>query len=156
MELAKSRSGHDVETTANATQTMSHLKQNPLDMALLGIEVPGADGFTIRNRLNQKPDRNHLPLVGISARDSDRNQVTKAIQMGATDFPPRNFQRPVLKARIKGLHPDTTMTFLLKTLNIRNTLSIQEVLSIQSILCKRCAVCFQFINSEVGELRFRH
>ena len=128
-------------------------------MTLLGIEVPGADGFTIRNRLNQKPDRNHLPLIDISARDSDRNQVTKAIQIGATDFPPRNFQRPVLKARIKGLHPDTTMTFLLKTLktlNIRNTLSIQEVLSIQSILCKRCAVCFQFINSEVGELRFRH
>lgn len=101
IELAVSGLGYDVETTASAAQAMSHLKHNPVDMVLLDIEMPEADGFSVLNWLSQQPAFKHIPVIVISAHESDRSQVIKAIQMGANDFLPKNFPRPVLQARIK-------------------------------------------------------
>ena len=101
IELAVSGLGYDVETTASAAQAISHLKHNPVDMILLDIEMPEADGFSVLNWLSQQPAFKHIPVIVISAHESDRSQVIKAIQMGANDFLPKNFPRPVLQARIK-------------------------------------------------------
>lgn len=99
--LSVSVLGYDVETVSSAAQAMSHLQHNPVDMVLLDIEMPEADGFSVLKWLNQQPELKHIPVIIISAHDDDRSQVIKAIKMGADDFLPKNFPRPVLQARVR-------------------------------------------------------
>ncbi len=101
IELAVSGLGYDVETATNAADAMSHLQHNPVDILLLDIEMPDTDGFSVLDWLRRQAALKHIPVIVISAHENDRSQVIKAIKMGAEDFLPKNFPRPVLKARIK-------------------------------------------------------
>ena len=101
MALGVSGLGHDVETVSGAAEAMSHMQHNPVDMVLLDIEMPEADGFSVLDWLNQQPALKHIPVIVISAHEDDRSQVIKAIKKGADDFLPKNFPRPVLQARVK-------------------------------------------------------
>lgn len=101
MSLGVSGLGHDVESVSSAMQAKLHLQKYPVDMILLDIEMPEADGFTVLEWLGEQPTLKHIPVIVITAHEDDRSQVAKAIKMGADDVLPKNFRRPVLQARVK-------------------------------------------------------
>ncbi len=99
--LGVSELGYRVSSVASAEDAKHHMQNNRVDMVLLDIEMPEADGYSVLDWRNQQPALKHIPVVVISAHEGNSQAVVKAIKLGAEDFLPKNFVLPVLKARIR-------------------------------------------------------
>ena len=71
-----------------------------VDLALLDIVMPEMDGFEVLRRLHADEALRHVPVIVVSSLE-DMSDVTRAIELGAVDFLPKNFDATLLKARIR-------------------------------------------------------
>jgi DNA-binding response OmpR family regulator len=93
--------GHSVEVTENAEEAMKLLARNqPFDLMVLDVMLPGKDGFTVARELRQQ--QNFIPVLMLTAR-SRPEDVLKGFEAGADDYLPKPFNLDILIARIGGL-----------------------------------------------------
>jgi CheY-like chemotaxis protein len=71
-----------------------------IDVVLLDLVMPGLDGFATLERIKSDDALRHLPVIVISAVDETAS-VARCIEMGATDYLPKPFAVPVLRARVR-------------------------------------------------------
>ncbi len=87
-------------TTANdGAEALSAIKEDPPDVVLLDIEMPGIDGFEVLERIKTDEAIRHLPVIMISGLD-DRRSVVRCLEIGADDFLPKPFDAAILRARV--------------------------------------------------------
>ena len=94
--------GHSVEVTDNGKQAMQLLftRNEPFDLMVLDVMLPGQDGFSVARELRQR--QNFIPLLMLTAR-SRPEDVLKGFEAGADDYLPKPFNLDILIARIGGL-----------------------------------------------------
>ena len=73
---------------------------------LLDIIMPKMDGFEVLERLKASPDTEKIPVLIITASNSDENE-SRGLKMGAADYVPKPFNSDVVKARLDN-HIDLT------------------------------------------------
>jgi adenylate cyclase len=95
-----SRLGYSVQTVESGGQALQLAAEQPPDLILLDIIMPGLDGFAVLNQLKQNPDTHHIPVVMLSSSD-DIDTVVRCISLGADDFLPKPFNASLLMARIE-------------------------------------------------------
>ena len=76
-------------------------KQKP-DMVLLDIMLPGEDGLSILRKLRSGPDAGSLPVILLTARDSEYDKVL-GLDGGADDYITKPFGMMELVSRIRAL-----------------------------------------------------
>lgn len=76
------------------------LAENPPDLILLDIMMPGMDGFEVCGRLKQNPDSRDIPVIFITAINSPEDE-TRGLKTGAVDFITKPFSPLVVKARVR-------------------------------------------------------
>jgi diguanylate cyclase (GGDEF)-like protein len=91
--------GHKVVEVANGLEVLDYLRQNPCDLVLLDILMPGMDGFQTLARMKQDLRLRELPVIMISALE-EMQSVVRCIEMGAEDYLTKPFNRVLLRARI--------------------------------------------------------
>jgi len=91
--------GHDVAIARNGREALESLASRETDLVLLDIMMPEMDGFEVLERLRNDPARRHVPVIMISAID-EIESVARAIQLGATDYLTKPFNKIVLTARV--------------------------------------------------------
>lgn len=69
----------------NTIEALTVLHQEPVDLMLLDISMPGIDGLELCRILRGLPNFNHLPIVMLTARDQIQDQV-KGKLSGATEY----------------------------------------------------------------------
>lgn len=74
-------------------------KQVP-DLLLLDIMMPGMDGYTVCQTLNNDPRYADIPVIFCSAM-SDEIDETRGFEMGAVDYITKPVSAPVVKARVR-------------------------------------------------------
>ncbi len=74
--------------------------EEPPDLILLDVMMPGIDGFEVCKRLRETPRLEAVPVLMITAMD-DRNSRIKGIEAGADDFISKPFDRTLLKTRVR-------------------------------------------------------
>jgi adenylate cyclase len=77
------------------------LREQPPDLVLLDILMPGMDGYEVCRRIRERPETAFLPVVMITA--SDTAQKVRATEAGADDFVTKPFDQGELLARVKSL-----------------------------------------------------
>ncbi|MFL6603313.1 MAG: response regulator [Steroidobacteraceae bacterium] len=92
--------GFAVDCTSDADQAAAALAAEHFDLALLDIELPGADGLTFLRRLRNAGT--HLPVMILTARETLATKV-QALDMGADDFVVKPFEQTELAARCRAL-----------------------------------------------------
>lgn len=93
--------GHTVEVTANGEEALARLeKQDPFDLMVLDVMLPGKDGFAVAHELRQK--RNFIPVLMLTARGRPED-VLRGFEAGADDYLAKPFNLDILIARIGGL-----------------------------------------------------
>ena len=91
--------GHDVRAAENGTQALELFDEQPADVVLLDIVMPGLDGMSVLQRLKDTPEGQHVPVIMISAVD-ETDSVVRCIEIGADDYLPKPFSPVILRARI--------------------------------------------------------
>ena len=76
------------------------LKKDTPNLIILDIMLPGDDGFTILNHLKTDRTTSSIPVIMVSAKDSEIVKV-KSLNMGADDYMSKPFGVLELIARIK-------------------------------------------------------
>jgi class 3 adenylate cyclase/CheY-like chemotaxis protein len=93
--------GYTVVGAASGLQALDLVAQQPPDLVLLDIMMPGMDGHEVCRRLRADPTTALLPVVMVTA-SGDQDKV-KALESGADDFIPKPVNQAELLARVRSL-----------------------------------------------------
>jgi class 3 adenylate cyclase/CheY-like chemotaxis protein len=93
--------GYRVVTAESGEQALRLMHDEPPDLVLLDIFMPGMDGYEVCRRIRQQPTTAFLPVVMITA--SGEQEKRRAIEAGADDFVTKPFDQAELLARITSL-----------------------------------------------------
>ena len=92
--------GHEVDVAEDGAKAIEALRAKDYDAVLLDIVMPEMDGFDVLETLKSDDRLSNIPVIVISALDEETESVVKAIELGAEDFLPKNFDPVLLKARL--------------------------------------------------------
>jgi sigma-B regulation protein RsbU (phosphoserine phosphatase) len=140
--LAKTleRWGLDSVVAPDGTQAWEILQRDAdIGMAILDWVMPGMEGPELCRRIRQHPDRGHLHVLLLTARDS-RADLIAGLDAGADDYLVKPFDQEELRARI---HVGLRMLGLQARLTDRVTelqVALSKVKQLQGLLpiCSYC------------------
>jgi two-component system, OmpR family, response regulator MprA len=90
--------GFDVAIAGTGEEALDKALQNPPDLAILDVMLPGIDGLEVTRRLHE--DRPELPIILLTARDAVADRVA-GLDIGADDYVVKPFALEELLARVR-------------------------------------------------------
>jgi DNA-binding response OmpR family regulator len=99
VKLALEDEGWTVVEAANGEDALTRFQQEPADVVLIDIMLPGMDGFEVCRSIRRTSD---VPIVMVTARD-DTHDVVAGLEAGADDYLTKPFAPKELSARIRAL-----------------------------------------------------
>lgn len=94
--------GYVVLEAADGKRALELARQNPPDMVLLDIMMPGMDGFQVARALKAEAATRSVPIIMVTAL-TDRGSLVKALEAGAEEFVSKPVDRWELRVRVKNL-----------------------------------------------------
>jgi DNA-binding response OmpR family regulator len=92
--------GHSVIHVDRGDAAIELIEDEPFDVAVLDVLLPGMDGFEVCRQLRARGLE--LPVLMLTARDSEADRVT-GLEIGADDYVLKPFSAREVLARIKAL-----------------------------------------------------
>ncbi|NDW44142.1 response regulator [Ruegeria sp. PrR005] len=92
--------GHHSKRVTGGAEALAVLHETPFDIMLLDIVMPEVDGYQVLNAMKSDAALRDIPVIVVSSLDEEIDSVVRAIELGAEDFLPKNFEPAILKARI--------------------------------------------------------
>ncbi len=89
--------GFDVITAADGVSGMKLLKETKADLVLLDVMMPGLDGYQVLQSIREHSSVPVIMVTGITDKDS----VTRFLNLGADDYVTKPFNKKELIARIR-------------------------------------------------------
>ncbi|MBC8427018.1 MAG: response regulator [Deltaproteobacteria bacterium] len=87
-----------VENGADALRVAT--SQNPPDLILLDIIMPGMDGYEVCKRLKANRRTANIPVIFISAKSREDDEA-QGLEFGAVDYITKPFSPSIVKARVR-------------------------------------------------------
>jgi DNA-binding response OmpR family regulator len=99
VRMALEDEGWDVVEAESGEEAISSFSNQPTDVVLIDLMLPGIDGFELCRALRRTSD---VPIVVVTAR-TDTHDVVAGLEAGADDYVTKPFQPKELSARIRAL-----------------------------------------------------
>lgn len=93
------REGYQVTESPDGTSALEEFQENPFDMVILDVMMPGLDGWTVLRRIRAESD---VPVIMLSAR-GEEDDLLFGYQLGADEYVPKPFSPRVLVARVQAV-----------------------------------------------------
>jgi class 3 adenylate cyclase len=93
------RDMHHVVTAESGEKALALVDQQPFDLILLDLLMPGMSGYEVLERLKCDPRYSDLPVLMISALD-EIDSAVRCIEAGAEDYLAKPFDPVLLRARV--------------------------------------------------------
>src|SRR5690606_35013326 len=91
--------GYRVETAADAQEALDKARDDPPDLVLLDLMLPGMDGIEVCRRLRAVSD---VPILMLTAKEAIEDRVA-GLDAGADDYLVKPFAFDELMARVRAL-----------------------------------------------------
>jgi len=91
--------GYAVEDFETGDLLLAAFAQNPADLVVLDVMMPGSNGFVVCKELRKV---SHVPIIMLTARDSDLDYAT-GLDLGSDDYLVKPFSPMALTMRIKAI-----------------------------------------------------
>ena len=98
LRTSLSAQGYQVFEAEDGTSARSTLQRNAIDILVLDLGLPGADGFEIIKQLRDAGSA--LPIIVLSSRTDEAGKV-RALDLGADDYVTKPFGMDELLARLR-------------------------------------------------------
>ncbi len=92
-----SAEGYDVAAVSSGEEALLHISENPVDMVVLDLGLPGIDGVSTCRRLRAKW---HMPVLMLTARTDAMDKVL-GLEVGADDYLTKPFEAAEFVARVR-------------------------------------------------------
>ena len=99
VKLALEDEGWTVVEASSGEDALSSFTDEPADVVLIDIMLPGIDGFEVCRSLRRVSD---VPIVMVTARE-DTHDIVAGLEAGADDYLTKPFAPKELSARIRAL-----------------------------------------------------
>ena len=93
------RDGFDVREAANGHAALDAIEDEPPDLIVLDLMLPGVDGLTLTRQLRQ---RSNIPIVMLTAKGETLDRI-HGLELGADDYIVKPFSPQELVARIRAV-----------------------------------------------------
>lgn len=126
---------------------------DPPDLILLDVVMPGMDGYEVCRRLKEEPKTVDIPVIFLTAM-SDVNDEKRGFELGAADYITKPISAPILLARIR-THlqlKDTRDQLVCKNTFLENKdfIRSQEIIAIQDVTIIAMCSLAETRDSETG------
>lgn len=91
------REGYQVKTAAEGFQALQMVEEQPCDLMLLDVMMPGIDGFEVLKELRKTY---HFPILMLTAKEEEVDKVL-GLELGADDYIVKPYSMRELIARVK-------------------------------------------------------
>lgn len=133
---ALKEAGFKIRVAMDGESAIEQAEEDPPELILLDVQMPGIDGFETCLRLKAKPETRNIPVIFITA-SADIDDKVKGLSVGAVDYITKPFQHEEVLARVR-VH--LKLRFL--------TQKVQE----QAIALQEQAIALQKANQELHRL----
>lgn len=100
LEAVLGSRGYDVTTASDGLQGLHDLGETSVDLVILDLMMPGANGLEILSQIRTDPTRSSTPVIILTAKGQDTDREA-ALAGGADDFLTKPFSPKKLLARIE-------------------------------------------------------
>lgn len=100
LEKMLSHNGFCVETATSGAEAIEKAKNNPPQLLLLDVMMPGMDGLEVTRRLKTDPELKFVPIILLTAKDSLQD-VVRGLDNGADGYITKPFKPEELLARTR-------------------------------------------------------
>ena len=105
------REGYVTLRAASGDEALSIIKEQPLDLIMLDLMLPGKSGIEVLKILRFSWAKADLPVIIVSAR-TDESDIITGLELGADNYLPKPFSPKVLVANVKALLRRTSQAHL--------------------------------------------
>ncbi|MBQ6431131.1 MAG: response regulator transcription factor [Oscillospiraceae bacterium] len=91
--------GYAVEDFPTGDLLLERFRQEPCDLAILDVMMPGSDGFTVCTELRKLST---VPIIMLTARDSE-NDYAMGLGLGSDDYITKPFSAMALLMRVRAI-----------------------------------------------------
>lgn len=153
--------GFRVATARTGEETLAKVAENPPDIILLDIMMPGITGYEACRRLKNDPQTKHIPVIMLTALDGIDEHV-EAFQAGADDFMNKPFNRAIMEVRLRRFFREKRLQEELsgyrKNLELKVNEQTSVIQSVQDVITQTLARFAEYRDPETGAHleRIRH
>jgi diguanylate cyclase (GGDEF)-like protein len=91
---------YTIFTAKSGEEALSRIAEEPPDLILLDIILPGISGFEMLRRLKESPDTRGIPVIIITGLQSEEAEE-RGLLLGAVDYITKPFKNAIVMARVK-------------------------------------------------------
>ena len=92
--------GYEVSLAYDGRMALDVVERIHPDLLLLDVMMPEMDGFEICRRLKAEPEKQNIPVIFLTARDSTED-IVRGFEYGAVDYVTIPFRKEELLARVR-------------------------------------------------------
>ena len=77
--------GYNTMGVTNGETALNIIRNNPPDLILMDIQLPGMDGYTITKKIKQDPQTKNIPVIAVTAYALKEDEK-KALKAGCDEY----------------------------------------------------------------------
>ncbi len=102
LEFLLKQAGFRVRTVSDGEAALAAIAQEPPDLVLLDVMIPGRDGYAVCQEIRANPAWRDMRIVMLTAKGGDI-QREKGLSLGADEYVTKPFSTRELVERIRGM-----------------------------------------------------
>ena len=102
LEVMLAPEGYQLVTASSGEEALDLVREQPPDLILLDIMMPGLDGYQVVARIKASVGSRHIPVIMLTALN-DPNSRTHGLSAGAEDFIAKPVNRADVCERVRNL-----------------------------------------------------
>jgi DNA-binding response OmpR family regulator len=102
LEFLLKQAGFRVRTASDGEAALAAIAEEPPDLVLLDVMIPGRDGFAVCQEIRANPAWRKTRIIMLTAKGGDI-QREKGLSLGADEYVTKPFSTRELVERIRGM-----------------------------------------------------
>ena len=101
LEVILDELGQNLVRASSGAEALEHLNREDFAVVLLDVQMQGLDGFETARRMRARERSRHLPIIFLTAYESNEFPPAKAYTLGAVDYLVKPLVPEILRAKVE-------------------------------------------------------